>query len=234
VAKKDNKPDRWRRWIIVLAAVAGLCYASFPLGIFINPSHAFTGLVSFLGQTDQPYNWLFDELDVISAVASIFALLVVARRYLITSRLHLWALGLAIVNSLGTLTAALVPLPDEYDDVSIRAVLQAGDVQVIIHGLASFINSAGFVVAAVLWAWAWRRDTNKTAARWRAGLATSMVILSTIGFAVGEWIPATSPTIQRLFIFSYAVWLTIFVYDMTKHVRREKKFRQLFAKRLKK
>lgn len=224
-----KKLDRWRPWLIGLAVIAGLSYASFPLGIITNPKHAFTGLVSFLGQSDQPYSWLFDELDIVSAVISIFVLLVVARRYRITGRLYMWALGLAVVNSLGTLIAAIIPLPDRYEDVSIRAVLQAGDTQVIIHGVASFVNSAAFVVAAVLWAWAWR---HKSGVLWRAWLAGIMVALSTVGFAVGEWYPASSPAIQRFFILSYGVWLTAFVCDATIHARRQKKLRAAPAKTL--
>jgi phosphatidylglycerol lysyltransferase len=212
-----KRTDLWRPWLIGLAVVAGLSYASFPLGLMLNPSHAFKGLVSFLGQSDQPYNWVFDELDVVSAVVSMFVLLLIARRYRIRGKFYLWALGLAIANSLGTLVAAVIPLPDDYEDLSIRAVLQAGDIQVIFHGIASFVNSAAFVVAAALWAWAWR---HKPGGVWRMWLAIVMVVLSTVGFAVGEWYPASSPAIQRLFIFSYATWLVAFVYDMTGHMRR--------------
>ncbi len=209
--------DKWRFWLVGLAVVAGLSYASFPLGLWLNPSHAFTGLVSFLGQSDQPYNWVFDELDVVSASISLFVLMAALIRYKVVGKLYYWALALAVVNSLGTLIAALVPLPDTFDDTSIEAVLKAGDVQIIIHGVASFVNSAAFVVAAILWAWAWK---HKAGFGWRIWLASSMVTLSTIGFAIGEWYPVTSPAIQRLFIATYAVWLVAFVWDITGHKRR--------------
>ncbi len=214
--------DTWRPWLIALAVIASICYASFPLALILNPPRAFTGFVSFLSQFDQPYSWLFSELDVVSAVVSTAILIVILYRYSVTNRLSTWALWLAILNGLGTLGAALVPLPDNFRELGVQAALKAWDPQVIFHGVASFVNSAAFVVAAILWAWASRR---KPGFGWRASLAVIIVLLSTVGFAIGEWYPATSPAIQRLFIFGYMIWFIVFIIDLTRSNRRKKVYK---------
>lgn len=208
-----GRRDAWRPWLVGLAAVAGLSYASFGLAVWLNPSHFLTGLVSFLGQADQPYSWVFNELDVISSAFSAFVLLAMPALYQVRSRVLRWAVGLAAASSVGNLLAAITPLPSSFEGLSVRQILRAGDVQVFGHGLASFINSAGFVLAAVLWAWAWRRQRG---AVWRAAMALSILLLSTVGDVIGDWYSWSAPLLQRAFIILYAIWLVIFVFDMTR------------------
>ena len=205
--------DTWRPWLIGLAAFASLSYASFVLAVWLNPSHFLAGLVSFLGQSDQPYSWVFNELDVVSSTVSAFVLLAIPALYQVRSRLLRWAIGLAAASSLGNLLAAITPLPDAFEGLSVRQIIRAGDVQVFGHGLASFMNSAGFVVAAVLWAWAWRRQRG---AVWRAAMALSILLLSTVGDMIGDWYPWSAPLLQRVFIVLYGVWLVVFVVDVTR------------------
>lgn len=59
----------------------------------------------------------------------------------------LWAL---VVSSLGAAIAAMVPLPDHYNQQHISLVI-LHQPAVLVHGIASFANSAGFVIAAALW-----------------------------------------------------------------------------------
>jgi len=56
--------------IIASSIVAGLTYISFPLGYIFNPHNA--GLVSDLGGMGQPYAWVFNGLDIISGLSTMF------------------------------------------------------------------------------------------------------------------------------------------------------------------
>jgi|GEM_PF-1211654 len=210
-----GRRHRYRRLLLLgLAALAAVSYASFLLAVWLNPAHAFSGLVSALGKQDQPYYWLFNNLDIVSSLVTVFVLLMIPRYYRLPEpeKAYRWAIGLAVASSVGNLTAATTPLPNSFEGMTIKQLADAADFQVIIHGLGSFINSTGFVIAALLWSWAWCR---RRGAVWRAALALSMLFISTVGYGVGIWLPWTSPLLQRVFIILYAIWLVVFVVDMT-------------------
>jgi phosphatidylglycerol lysyltransferase len=56
--------------IIASSLVAAVTYVSFPLGYILNPHSA--GLVSDLGGIGQPYAWVFNGLDIVSGLSTMF------------------------------------------------------------------------------------------------------------------------------------------------------------------
>jgi len=219
----QSKPDYWRWYLLALAILAGACYASFPLAAWLNPAYAWHGLVSVLGRDGQPYASLFNGLDILSSCLVLLICLVITRRYTLTVRQH-WLVGLLAASSVGALVAALVSLPPTFDETSFnwQTMLQALDWRVVAHGAASFLNSAAFVMAVVVWAWpgAYGRKS-----WWRWLLAAVIVCLATIGAVIGEVWPAVSPYIQRLFIASFAFWLVVAVIDIVSYAARRLQFR---------
>lgn len=221
IAYKDTAYTAGRSHIvpIVLIALAGLCYASFPFAWFLNRPYAFHGLTSALGGEGQPYAWLFNISDIVSGALTIAILswLRFRRRPHQSSLLRL-TLDLALVSSLCTAFAALVPMPHQFASLDGQLKLSLlRDPVIVLHGLISFINSAAFVAAAVLWAIYWRRRDGHL---WRRLFTALVIFLSTVGFVIGQVIPGLADTIQRSFITMYAVWFVLFVVDiLTVHQR---------------
>ncbi len=85
------------------------------------------------------------------------------------------------------------------------------DPVIVVHGLASLLNSAAFVVATVLWAIHWRRTDGHL---WRRIYVGFIICISTVGFVVGQIVPGLAGAIQRSFITLYAVWFILLVIDI--------------------
>lgn len=197
-----NRPPPWYIFLAILTAVG---YASFPLALFINPRYLFDGLVSVLGADGQPYNWLFNSLDIISAVLGLIMVIWLARRWRLANQKIPPALIVAGVALVGAFIAAVLPLPEGYS----QGLVSSRDIAVVAHGAASLINSAGFVASSVLWGWMYR-----SVSRRRIWFASLVVMISTLGYAIGALYPTTSPLLQRFFITSYAVWLVGILTDL--------------------
>jgi hypothetical protein len=223
---RPNRAGRGRRWLVFAAALAGIVFMSFPLAWLLNPRYANSALASHLGEPGQPYAWLFDALDVVSGLLSTVVLLECWRRLRSArhlQRLWAWVLGLTIASSIGTIAAALITLPAGYVEIdSIHGIHVTP--QLVGHAAGSFVSSAGFVAAVVLWAVGIRKvATFQRRQLWLRWLLAALIVLSsTAGYVIGDAVPAVSPFIQRLFIGLYALWLPWLVYDVLFVVSRNK------------
>ena len=206
-----SKRRRWS-WPLVLLAVASFLYASFPLATFMNPRYAWHGLASALGGDGQPYAWFFNSADVVSGFLAIAALLWLFKTKRPKDTYIRTALTFALISVTGAIAAALIPLPNGGSAFEGHLSLKIlAHPTIVAHGIASFLNSFAFVVAAVLWVVYW---LNKKLFGWRIVLAGCIVLFSTIGYVVGQLIPGWSGSIQRVFILLYGVWYVVFAYDL--------------------
>ena len=178
----------------------------------MNPRYAWHGLASALGGDGQPFAWFFNGADVVSGFLAIAVLLWLFKTKRPKDAYIRTALGFAIASVLGAIIAAINTLPSGSAALDGHLSLQLlHHPAIIAHGIASFMNSFAFVVAAVLWVAYW---INKKLFGWRTLLAASIVCLSTVGYVVGQLVPATSGTIQHAFILLYGVWFVVFAYDL--------------------
>jgi phosphatidylglycerol lysyltransferase len=210
------RPPRRRKPYVVLPVtlitIAGLCYASFPFAWFLNRPYAFSGLTSALGGEGQPYAWFFNISDIVSGVLTIAVLCWLHRFWRPHSKTLRLTLNVAIFSALCTSLAALIPIPHEYKVLDGHITFSLlHNPMIVLHGLASFCNSFAFVVAAVLWAIHWRRTDGHL---WRQLFVGFMLLLSTVGFVVGQIVPGLAGTIQRAFITLYAVWFVLLTVDV--------------------
>ncbi len=219
ITYRGAKRRRWS-WPILLLAIASFLYASFPLATFMNPRYAWHGLASALGGDGQPYAWFFNGADVVSGVLAIAVLLWLFKAKRPKDGYIRTALNFALISVAGAIIAAVIPLP--YGSSSFEGHLSLQLLHhptIIAHGVASFLNSFAFVVAAVLWVVYW---WNKKIFGWRIVLASAIVLFSTVGFVVGQMLPSWSGSIQRVFIVLYGIWFVVFAYDLLRLHRRHR------------
>ena len=206
-----SKARRWN-WPLILLAIASFLYASFPLATFMNPRYAWHGLASALGGDGQPYAWFFNGADVVSGVLAIAVLLWLFKTKRPKDGYIRTALTFALISVAGAIAAAIIPLPHGTSALEGHLSFELLEHPTIIaHGIASFLNSFAFVVAAVLWVAYW---LSKKLFGWRTVLAACIVLFSTIGYVVGQLMPGWSGSIQRVFILLYGVWYVVFAYDL--------------------
>jgi phosphatidylglycerol lysyltransferase len=219
ITYQDTKRRRWS-WPIVLLAIASFLYASFPLASFMNPRYAWHGLTSALGGNGQPYAWFFNGADIVSGLLAIAVLLWLFKTKRPRDGYIRTALNFALVSVTGAIVAAIIPLPEGNTALDGHLSLQLlHHPTIIAHGIASFMNSFAFVVAAVLWVAYW---CNKKLFGWRIMLATAIVLSSTVGYVLGQMIPSWSGTIQRVFVVLYGIWFVVFAYDLLGLHRRHR------------
>lgn len=215
-------PSDWRPWAAsIVAAVAGLAYASFPLAWLLNPAYVWHDTISNLGRDGQPYAAVFNSLDIVSALVGLLVLAVALRwrRPAWHTHRHHWLYGLAVISLGAAALAAAITLPARFDEQALTwaSILRPA---VMFHGLCSFINSAAFVVSAVLWAWPYAKKAAGKGwqaygtVNWRVWLAALALVLGTVGAAIGALWPPTAATLQRLFVLCYALWLWGVVSDI--------------------
>ncbi|HXR50246.1 MAG TPA: DUF998 domain-containing protein [Verrucomicrobiae bacterium] len=148
-----------RPWLSItpVTVLAGLLYASWPLGYWLNPV-ANRGLASDLEAAHQPYNWVFISFDIVSGLLICIASWWLLRRLRnAESRLLTYAmLGFGVF---GLLTAidALLPLDCVSANVGqCRSVWH--DPYFIVHGVASIGSIAGLTLSIMCVWWLAMRD----------------------------------------------------------------------------
>src|SRR6267142_4573901 len=96
----------------VLAVLAGVLYASWPFGYWLNPAVAKGGLASALEGVHQPYNWLFIAGDIASSLLITLVCWLIWRRVRGThdKRLLEFALLNVVFFAAGTIIDAALPL----------------------------------------------------------------------------------------------------------------------------
>jgi hypothetical protein len=189
-----------------------LAYSAFPLAFFLNKPYFWHGLVSGLSEPGQPHSELFTGIDI---AASLFGMLFFG--YLgwrqEWDRRQAVALGLVVVACFAELLTDIFALPGNFSTGSSvpPAHYFSTHPSFDIHLAASFVNSTAFLISFGLWV-LHRRHT-KSASLFRELVFAVAVCVSTVGSIVGHAYPATSPTLQRIFILCYCYWFVAFPYD---------------------
>jgi phosphatidylglycerol lysyltransferase len=211
MAVKTKNPAPHKNVLLALVVIAAIGYASWPLAIIVNPAHAFNGLVSLLSSNAQPYDWLFNWLDYVSSAItmSLFGYIFIGYRKQLPKALSLATLLLAISGT-ASLLAAIVDLPDSFTPTTHITLAMIKDPVLVTHGIASFVNTATYTAAIIAWFIAF----GHTFKSWRGILVTSMALLVTVGFVIGQLFMTAGYAIQRIQILLYAVWLVWFAIDV--------------------
>ena len=135
--------------------LAGLLYASWPLGYWLNP-RATRGLASNLEALHQPYNWVFISLDVVSG-----ALICLATWWLfhfVRKHKHqtdnIWLETVVVgFGAFGLLTALDAALPLDCVESTERCLPPLDDPYFVIHGIVSIGSIAGLTISLFVAWW---------------------------------------------------------------------------------
>lgn len=213
----------WLRLTVVLI-IAGLCYASWPLGYWLNPSGA-RGLASNLEAMHQPYNWLFIALDIISGLLIVGAVWWMLRLVRRTEHRNQVLLEVAVIGlgAFGLLTALDAILPLNCVETVQHCLPPLEDPYFVIHGIVSIGSVAGLTLSIVAIWWLIVRDHR---ARKVSRHIVDLLLIIWIGFGAGTAIlvardRSSTPT-QHAFILFCSLWVIIIPYYIRHmlHTRR--------------
>ncbi|HSX16649.1 MAG TPA: phosphatidylglycerol lysyltransferase domain-containing protein [Patescibacteria group bacterium] len=205
-------PRRRHRLPVLVALLAGLAYASFPLAIWLNAPYAFHGLVSVLGEAGQPNAGIFNILDVVSGLLFVGLTAYLLVRHRPFTKHWRWAIAWFGISAVGAIIAAVVSLPVGFVfNGNLVEALRTINMSIALHGVASFVNTGGFIVSTLLWLRiehaGSRRDIRRLLLGW------SIIAFVTLGPILSYLVPSTGGAIQRLFIALFAIWAVVFVHD---------------------
>lgn len=141
----------WRR-LSWLSSIAGVAYASWPLGYIFNPSASKQGLASALEALNQPYNWVFIALDIVSSVLILFIALKIWQKNI--KSIHSKFIDVIVANialfSFGTIADTILPehcLPGAASCPSWHQ-----DHMLLLHGIFSIIAAINlFIIILIIW-----------------------------------------------------------------------------------
>ena len=144
-------PKYWF-WLTVIAIISGISYASWPLGYLLNPAASNQGLASALEALNQPYNWVFISLDIISSMLMLYIAVKIWQKNAQSIRSSY--IGIIITNiiafSLGTIADTI--LPEHCLPSSITCPNWHHDHLLLLHGIFSIIAAINlFVIILIIW-----------------------------------------------------------------------------------
>jgi len=171
----------------VLAILAGVLYASWPLGFILNPNVARNGLASALEGLHQPYNWVFITGDVVSSVLITIVCWLIWRRLQDSPPKRVFKIVLVNIAlfAAGTIIDALLPLHCE--PTLQRCPNFTHDYLLLLHGLFSILAAIClFISLSLLW---WERRHNLLLNNLMAGylLFSLFSLLAVIKPSLGNW-----------------------------------------------
>jgi hypothetical protein len=211
-----------RASIGITTVLAMLAYSAFPLASFLNRPYFWHGLVSGLSEPGQPHHEFFTAIDITASLFGVmfFGYLSWKQEW---DRPQSTALGLVVVACFAELLTDVFALPANFSTTGSIPPLHyfATHPSFDIHLAASFVNSVAFLVSFGLWV-LHRRHT-KSESIIRESVFVLALVISTIGSAIGHFYPATSPTLQRVFILCYCYWFIAFPYDSLSKKRRARR-----------
>jgi len=212
-AAQKGPANKYIRLTVEVATVlAMLAYSAFPLAIFLNKAYFWHGLVSTLTEPGQPHYMFFTSIDIISSLFGIilFGYLSWRERW---DKVQSVVLILVVVACVGEVLTDLFSLPTGYSTIGDIPTVHYATTHpaLIIHLVASFVNSAAFVVSFGLWVMHRRRTETRSVVREVVFAITLSVGL--VGTVIGYIFPVTSPTLQRVFILCYCYWFITLPYD---------------------
>ena len=205
VTTKNSYP----KWIMPAVGISALLYSSFILAPLLNGQYFINGLVSALGQRGQPYSWLFNILDIISGLLLSIVLFWVLKHKKTDSKLLLISTWALLINSIGIVLAALIPLPTDFQSESHLTLLMIENPFVISHGIGSFVNSAGLFTAALCYLIYCKQIKHFS---FKTLLAIVILFVATFGFIIGYSLKSSGPTLQRIYIISSSLFVYLLIY----------------------
>ncbi len=145
--------------LAVLSVLAGVLYNSWPLGYWLNPAVATSGLASEFEALHQPYSWVFITGDVLCSLL-VAAVCWLAWRHaepaIRKGRTLQAVIGGLAVFAVGTTFDTLLPMSCEPSLQRCPSFTQ--DHMLLVHGIFSIGAALGlFVSLLALW-WSNRRD----------------------------------------------------------------------------
>jgi hypothetical protein len=200
-------------WIsMILAAVAGIIYCSWPLGYWLNPAVSRTGLASELEGLHQPYNWVFISLDIISGIiVSVIAIMLWKRNRDLVYKTVLVNFALF---GIFTLIDALLPMTCEPSLQKCPSL--SHQPLLILHGIASILASVCLFISAVLVWWVKRQHRGSSVmSTLMAGWALFGIFSLYFFFEPGPGYLA-----QHYYITLCSVWVMLFPLMVTPDAKR--------------
>lgn len=197
----------------IMAIAAGLLYASWPLGYWLNPLVAKNGLASGLEALHQPYNWVFITMDIISSLLVLAVCWLLRRRLDPTGRRRLLDLILlnAAIFAVGTIADTALPMhcePSLRHCPSFRV-----DYFLLFHGIFSITAAVGlFFSLALLW-WHHRRDKLLAGLVFGYILFSFTTLIEIAGLKGGNWS-------QHYYLTLCGIWLAFLPFAVRRNFDR--------------
>lgn len=191
-------------WLTVdaMAILAGLLYASWPLGYWLNPLVAKNGLASGLEALHQPYNWVFITMDIVSSLLVVAVSLLLRWRLDPAGRRRLLDLILlsAIIFAAGTIADTALPM---HCEPSLRHCPSFHvDYFLLYHGILSIAAAVAlFFSLALLW-WYHRRDKLLGGLVFGYVLFSLTTLVEITGLKGGNWS-------QHYYLTLCGIWLAL-------------------------
>ncbi|MFI5270955.1 MAG: DUF998 domain-containing protein [Candidatus Saccharimonadales bacterium] len=191
----------WRR-MDILAVFAGIIYASWPLGYWLNPGASSRGLASELEGVHQPYNWVFIVGDILSSLLITLVCWLIWRRLRGThdKKLLEFALFNIVLFAAGTVIDAALPLRCEPTIQVCPNFMH--DPLLLAHGLFSIQAALClFISLAILW---WHR---------RHTVLLNSLVIGYLLFSLFSLIAVIKPGLgnlsQHYYLALCGVWLAL-------------------------
>jgi hypothetical protein len=199
--------------VVATTTLAMLAYSAFPLALFFNKSYFWQGLVSDLSEPGQPHSLLFTNIDIAAALFGVmfFSYLSWKQKQ---DKPQAIALKLVVVASVAELLTDIYSLPAGFSTTGAipSAHYFVSHPALIVHLVASSVNSMAFVVSFGLWTLHRYRTGSKSLSR--ELIFVLALCVGIFGTLVGHAYPATSPTLQRVFILCYCYWFIALPLDL--------------------
>lgn len=196
-----------RFWLLTktLAILAGVAYASWPLGYLLNPAASQRGLASALEAVNQPYNWVFISGDIASSALIIVVAWMLWRRLRTVPQAPLLIVVLANIVIFGVATIADTLLPEHCLPGVPSCPNWRQDHILLLHGIVSVVGAfCLFLALALVW---WRRRRSRLLNNLMIGyvLFGAVSVLEALTPGQGNWS-------QHYYITLCGLWLAFIPY----------------------
>ena len=143
IINRTTPPECW------LAVIAAILYCSWPLSYLLNPSVGIHALASQLQSPNQPYNWLFILLDVLSGLLLIAVGII---QYAEHRRLRIGKVTIGIWNYIAfgimVAIAAMVPIGCDPQTQVCGSIWHSPSI--IVHGFCSIASVLCLLISLML------------------------------------------------------------------------------------
>lgn len=186
----------------ILVLTAAVLYCSWPLGFWLDPAAAKTGLASELGAYRQPYDWVFIWADIASGALLVSACALLARQFKATGWRKASLILLAVYGLTGALDASL-PLSCLPSEQVCGSVFHSPTL--IFHGIVDITGSVALVGTLVA-EWLYARRHHPRWLKWIYLIGGGGVIFGVLS-AVFLFMHGPGYWAQRYYITLSCLWV---------------------------